>query len=65
MVYMDNHHSGFMVVASKLVEPPRLSPFALLLLRLEIWLRRYNGSQVVSRSIDLGQPIVFVSMNYR
>ncbi|KXN88427.1 Lipase 4 [Leucoagaricus sp. SymC.cos] len=25
----------------------------------------YDGSGVVSRSIDMGQPIVFVSMNYR
>lgn len=54
-----------MVVATKLVEPPRLSPSALLQLRLDISLRRYNGSSVVARSVDLGQPIVFVSMNYR
>ncbi|KAI9442978.1 hypothetical protein H4582DRAFT_2194964 [Lactarius indigo] len=30
-----------------------------------IWLQRYNGSFDVSRSIDVGQPVIFVSMNYR
>lgn len=27
--------------------------------------RRYNGSFIVDRSVDLGQPVVFVSLNYR
>ena len=26
---------------------------------------RYDGAMVVSRSIDLKQPVIFVSMNYR
>ena len=67
MAHMDNNYpSGSMVAALKLVDPPRLSPFALRFnSRLEIWLCRYDGSSVVSRSIELGQPIIFVSMNYR
>ncbi|KAH9073439.1 alpha beta-hydrolase [Lactarius deliciosus] len=48
IVYMDNHRSGFLVVASKLASP-----------------NIYNGSSIVSRSIDLGQPVIFVSINYR
>ncbi len=27
--------------------------------------RRYNGGPIVERSIDLGEPIIYVSMNYR
>jgi hypothetical protein len=65
MVHIDNYPSGFMVVASKLVEPQRLSHLASPQPHLEIWLRRYNGTSVVSRSIELGQPVIFVSMNYR
>ena len=65
MVHVDNYRSGFSVVASKLVIPLRLSPFVSLRPHLEIWLCRYNGSSIVSRSIELGQPVIFVSMNYR
>ena len=25
----------------------------------------YNGSAVVQRSIDIGEPIIFVAINYR
>lgn len=25
----------------------------------------YNGTQIVARSVQLDQPIIFVSMNYR
>jgi hypothetical protein len=28
-------------------------------------LRRYDGANIVSRSMDLNQPVIFVSMNYR
>jgi hypothetical protein len=62
---LDNPLSGFMAVATKSVDPPRPSPFALLQPRFDIWPCRYDGSSVVSRSVDLGQPIIFVSMNYR
>ena len=65
LVYMDNHPSGSTVVASKSADPLRLSPFAALRLHTEIWICRYNGSSIVARSIDLGQPVIFVSMNYR
>ena len=27
--------------------------------------RRYNGSFIVDRSVELGQPVIFVSLNYR
>ena len=64
-INVDNCPSGSLVVASKLVEPPRLSLSTLLQSRLEICLCRYDGSSVVSRSIDLGEPVIFVSMNYR
>jgi len=26
---------------------------------------RYDGATIVSRSVDLGKPVVYVSMNYR
>lgn len=39
------------------------------LLRLsETWLTRetsYDGGVIVQRSIDLGEPVVYVSLNYR
>ena len=28
-------------------------------------IRRYDGGNIVSRSIDLDQPVIYVSMNYR
>jgi hypothetical protein len=54
-----------MAAATKSVDPLRLFLFVLLQPRLDIWSCRYNGSSVVARSVDIGLPIVFVSMNYR
>jgi hypothetical protein len=34
----------------------------------DLWINTdfsYNGSAIVSRSIELGEPVVYVSMNYR
>ncbi|KAI9442989.1 Alpha/Beta hydrolase protein [Lactarius indigo] len=31
----------------------------------EIYLRSYDGGSFVARSIDIGQPIIYVSVNYR
>jgi hypothetical protein len=36
-----------------------------LIVTLDVSLPRYDGATVVSRSIDLKQPLIFVSMNYR
>jgi acetylcholinesterase len=27
--------------------------------------RRYDGGAIVQRSIEIGEPVVYVSMNYR
>ncbi len=27
--------------------------------------RRYNGSFIVDKSVELGQPLIYVSLNYR
>jgi hypothetical protein len=57
--------SGYMVVVMKLVDLLRVSRFYFSRSNILIFLPRYDGAAVVSRSIDLKQPIVFVSMNYR
>jgi acetylcholinesterase len=57
--------SGFLVVVSKLVVPLRLSYFVQSVSMLSDYLHSYDGGNIVARSIDLGQPIIFVSVNYR
>jgi hypothetical protein len=54
-----------MVVVMKLVDLLRVSRFYFSRSNILIFLPRYDGAAVVSRSIDLKQPIIFVSMNYR
>lgn len=64
-VYLDRF-SGFLAVVSKLVVPLRLSCFVRFVsMPSEIYLRSYDGGNIVARSIDLGQPVIFVSVNYR
>ena len=61
----NQNYSGYMAVALKLVDPLRMSLFCSLIITSGISLPRYDGATVVSRSIDLKQPVIFVSMNYR
>lgn len=50
---------------SKLVVLPRMFPSRLVGNLMPKTVCRYDGMNVVSRSIDMHQPIIFVSMNYR
>lgn len=59
------NHSGFLVVALSSAELPctyrKRRPFQIFLMHP----CRYDGGAIVSRSIALNQPVIYVSMNYR
>ena len=58
--------SGFSGVASKSVELPCMCHPLLGLVKSHRDIpESYDGGLVVTRSIEIGEPIIFVSMNYR
>jgi hypothetical protein len=60
--------SGFLVAASKSVGlPSTCYPLCVvgLTILIMIPLESYDGAVIVTRSIEMGEPVIFASMNYR
>jgi len=65
MVFAHEVASGFLAVASKSVELQCVCQSLSGSRKSHDITGRYDGGIVVSRSIEIGEPIIFVSMNYR
>ena len=69
MAFTRGFLSGFLVAASKSVELPSTCQHscevASTTILIMMFHESYDGGVVVTRSIEMREPVIFVSMNYR